>query len=411
MRKKIIVILIFCIYFFSSNVFATIDDLDLSAKYVGVYNANNLEPIYEKGAKDKISIASITKIMTAIVCIENVEDLNSTVIVDLPEVKKYYDEDYSVAGLKDKQEISYYDLIATMLIPSGADSAACIALNVFGDYNIFIDEMNNTAKRLNMSNTSFANPIGSDDENNYSTVEDLSLMMKYALENDTIKEFLSTYEYTTQDKSITVHNALFQLGEIYGINVDKISGGKTGMTEEAQYCLASYSDKLNTPVICIVMNCEIKRGTLYHLSDSQKIYEYLNENYSNKTIIQKGEEIGRIPSTNSIQKDVAIGVEDDVNIYIQNDETIDKEKIEIKYNNIVDTLSSSYKKGDIIGNASIYYDGNYVTDANIVVDEKIMLSLVKWSKNNKGKTIVIEIVLILIVLYIFRKKIFIKKLK
>lgn len=400
MKKKILIIFIYCIYFFNSNdIFANIGDLDVNAKYVGVYSLNSLMPIYEKNSQDKIPIASITKIMTAIVCMDNIDDLNKTVIVDLPQVEKYYDEDYSTAGLNDKQEISYYDLIATMLIPSGADSAACIALNVFEDYSKFINAMNNKAKELGMNNTSFANSIGADDVNNYSTIQDVALMMKYALSNETIKNLISTYEYTTKDGTITVHNALFQLADIYDINVNSISGGKTGMTEDAGYCLASYSNKEVEPIICIVMGCKIEKGTLYHLSDSEKIYEDINKNYSLKSIVRKGEEIAKL-SVYSMQKQISIGSAEDVKIYMLNDEEIEKEKITIEYTG-VDMLSPTNKKGDIVGKAGVYYNGTHIKDIDVVVNEKVILSIVDWSKDNKKFTMFIITILALLIIAIY----------
>lgn len=397
MRKKVLIILIFFILVISKSTFATIEELDTSAKCIGVYNVNNLMPLYEKNSQIKTQIASITKIMTAIVCIDNIEDLNKTVIVDLPQVKKYYDEDYSTAGLKDRQEISYYELIATMLIPSGADSAACIALNVFGDYNLFINKMNEKARELKMYNTSFSNPIGSDDVNNYSTIKDISIMMKYALENEIIKKFMSEYEYTTKDGSIKVHNALFQLADIYRINVDKISGGKTGMTDKAGYCLASYSDKTGEPIICIVLGCEIKRGTLYHLSDSQKIYEYIDNNYSFTNILNRGEKIKNLPTYNSTQNNIEICSNEDVKIYLENG-VMDKEKVKIEYSGI-DTLSPTNKKGDIVGKASIYYDDTHIKDVDVIVNENIKLSLVKWSKSNKKQSAIIILIIFLVFIY------------
>ena len=139
MSKKILVsiicLVIFSLVSYSVNA-AELKDLEISAKYYGVYEAQDLKPVLENDAETIVPLASLTKIMTAIVCIENV-NLKDEVEVDLPEVKKYYDADYSVAGLKDKQKISYYDLVETMLLPSGADSAACIALNVFSDYDKF----------------------------------------------------------------------------------------------------------------------------------------------------------------------------------------------------------------------------------------------------------------------------------
>lgn len=397
MRKKVLAILIFYILFISKSIFANIDEVDTSAKYIGVYNLDNLMPLYEKNPQAKTSIASITKIMTAIVCIDNIDDLNKIVIVDLPQVEKYYDEDYSTAGLKDKQEISYYDLIATMLIPSGADSAACIALNVFGDYNLFINKMNEKAKKLGMNDTSFSNPIGSDDINNYSTIKDISLMMKYALNNEIIRKLMSEYEYTTKDGSIKVHNALFQLADIYGMNVEKISGGKTGMTDNAGYCLASYSEKTKEPIMCIVLGCEIRRGTLYHLSDSEKIYEYINNNYSYTNVLNKGDRVITLPTYHSTQNNIELCSNEDVKLYVEQN-NVDKDKIKVEYSG-VEVLSPTNKKGDIVGKASVYYDGVHISDVDVIVNEKIQLSLVKWSKDNKKQSFVIILIIAIVLLY------------
>lgn len=409
MVKKILLILIICIIYINTNVFA-IENLELNSKYYGIYSLDNLEEMYSKDSKQKVPIASITKVMTAIVCIENIEDLNQTVIVDLPNVQKYYDEEYSVAGLEDGQEISYYDLIGTMLIPSGADSAACIALNVFGDYAKFIEEMNNKAKQLGMNETSFANPIGADDENNYSTVYDVALMMKYAYENEILRDFMSAYEYTTKDGSITVKNALFVLANLYGIDVSKISGGKTGMTGDAGYCLASYSENTEKPLICIVLGCDIVPGTLYHLEDSQKLYNIIDESYKFENIFSKGDRILTLPTYHSTKQNVSVCVNEDVKAYIPNDSVIDFENVKIDYSG-VELLTSKNKIGDVIGSAGIYYENKYLGDVDVVVGEEVKFSILNWSKDNTTYLIMFEIVVILVLIYILKKKNSISKKK
>ena len=347
MRKRILLILMFFILCIPKNIFATFEDLNINAKYYGVYISNNLDALYESNSDQKVPIASITKIMTAIVCIDNIQDLSQTVKVNLAEVQKYYNDEYSVAGLRDSQEISYYDLIATMLIPSGADSAACIAINVFGDYSKFIEAMNEKAKEIGMNSTSFANPIGADDPNNYSTVYDVALMMKYALDNDIIKDLMSRYEYTIKDGSITVHNALFVLANLYGLDVSKIAGGKTGMTGDAGYCLATYSNNEENPLICIVLGCDIISGRLPHIEDSQNLYNYVDENYVLKNIIQKGEKIIALPTYHSTKSSIQVSASNNIGIYMNKDENIEEDKITIEYSGI-DILSSDNKKEDIV---------------------------------------------------------------
>ena len=402
MVKKFFVILLFCILYLSANVLAT-EKINLNSKYYGVYTLDNLQELESKEQNKIVPIASLTKIMTAIVCIENIDDLNQTVVVNLPQVQSYYNEEYSVAGLKDGQEISYYDLIATMLIPSGADSASCIALNVFGDYSRFIKEMNDKAKEIGMSSTSFSNPIGADDSNNYSTVYDVALMMKYALENDTLKKLMSEYEYTTKDGSITVKNALFVLADLYGADVSKITGGKTGMTGDAGYCLASFSENTEKPLICIVLGCDIVPETLFHLEDSQSLYNYVDEIYDYKNIYQKGDRILTLPTYHSTKTNVSVCVNDDISVYMQNDENIDFQNVYIDYSGIP-LLSSKNKIDDVIGSAKIYYKDEIIGDVDVVLGEEVKLSILKWCKDNTLYVILFEIIVIILLAYILKKK-------
>lgn len=402
MRKRILLILMFFILCIPKNIFATFEDLNINAKYYGVYMSNNLDALYESSSDQKVPIASITKIMTAIVCIDNIQDLSQTVKVNLAEVQKYYNDEYSVAGLRDSQEISYYDLIATMLIPSGADSAACIAINVFGDYSKFIEAMNEKAKEIGMNSTSFANPIGADDPNNYSTVYDVALMMKYALDNDIIKDLMSRYEYTIKDGSITVHNALFVLANLYGLDVSKIAGGKTGMTGDAGYCLATYSNNEENPLICIVLGCDIISGRLPHIEDSQNLYNYVDENYVLKNIIQKGEKIIALPTYHSTKSSIQVSASNNIGIYMNKDENIEEDKVTIEYSGI-DILSSDNKKGDIVGKAHISYKDKYIGCVDIVLEEDVPFSILSWSKDNLQYVLIIEISLIGIIIIIYRK--------
>ena len=402
MIKKIFILLLFCFLFINGNIFAAFEDLDINAKYYGVYMANNLESLYESNSDQKVPIASITKIMTAIVCIENIEDLNQTVVVNLPQVQEYYNEEYSIAGLRDGQKISYYDLVATMLIPSGADSAACIALNVFGDYSQFIEAMNQKAKEIGMNNTSFANPIGADDPNNYSTVYDVALMMKYAVDSDIIKELMSTYEYTTKDGSITVHNALFVLANLYGIDVSKIAGGKTGMTGDAGYCLASYSNNAEDLLICIVLGCDIRRGWLPHLEDSQKIYNYIDQNYEIRNIVSKGDKLITLPTYHSTKANIQLCASDNVSIYMNKKDNIEPQKITVDYIGM-NILTPENKKGDVIGKVHIYYDNIYIGDANIVLEEDVPFSILSWSKDNIQYILIVQIFLIGIIVFVYKK--------
>ena len=386
MNKRIIIsLVIFCALILVNNcaLAVELEDLNLTAKEVGVYELKNLNPVYEKDARKQVPIASLTKIMTAIVCLENV-DMNEKVIVDLPAVKKYYDEEYSVAGLKDKQEISYIDLVETMLLPSGADSGACIALNTFHDYDKFIQAMNDKARELGMNYTHFSNAIGMDDKDNYSTVEDMAIMMKYAMDNEFIKYGLTQYGHTIQDGTRTVHNALFQLANIYAIDVSNITGGKTGFTGDAGYCLLSYSETTPEPLICIVLGSEVKKGTLYHLSETELIYETINETYCEKDLVSEGDVIVTLPAIRSTKDEINIQAIESIQTIMKKEDEVDKSQLEIKYEG-KEVLSPDDKVGDTLGKIDVYYKGKYIGSEEVKLTRRVPLDFKIWINENPAQ--------------------------
>ena len=386
MNKRIIIsFVIFCALILVNNcaLAVELEDLNLTAKEVGVYELKNLNPIFEKDARKQVPIASLTKIMSAIVCLENV-DMNEKVIVDLTAVKKYYDEEYSVAGLKDKQEISYIDLVETMLLPSGADSGACIALNTFHDYDKFIQAMNDKARELGMNYTHFSNAIGMDDKDNYSTVEDMAIMMKYAMDNEFIKYGLTQYGHTIQDGTKTVHNALFQLANIYAIDVSNITGGKTGFTGDAGYCLLSYSETTPEPLICIVLGSEVKKGTLYHLSETELIYETINETYCEKDLVSEGDVIVTLPAIRSTKDEINIQAIESIQTIMKKEDEVDKSQLEIKYEG-KEVLSPDDKVGDTLGKIDVYYKGKYIGSEEVKLTRRVPLDFKIWINENPAQ--------------------------
>ena len=278
MKKiKIILISIFCILVFNSDVFAD----EINSPYYGVYNAENMELLIGQNTQEKIAIASITKIMTAIVTIDNIQDVNEKITIDMESIYGKVDEDLVTAGLLDEEELTYYDLLATMLVPSGADSAVYLQNTVFGDENVFIDKMNEKAQEIGMYNTHFSNVTGLDDENNYSTIEDVAKMMNYARNNQTLKEIMSLKTYTTTDGNITVKSTISNLSTKAGITTHLILGGKTGTTGDAGICLASFSrdEKEDVDLIAVVTGTNMYSSTPYNVIDSEKLYEEVITHY------------------------------------------------------------------------------------------------------------------------------------
>ena len=182
--KKIIIIIILLII--PLNVFA-LTYPELNSKKGIVYDLTDNKILYEKDSESISSIASLTKIMTTIVAIENINNYDQ-VVTFTNEMKQLVRWDASVAGLKVGDKVTYKDLLYASILPSGADATIALALSTSGSIKNFTDKMNAKAKELGLNNTSFVNVTGLDEENHYSTAKDVLDLLKYALNNKLFKE-------------------------------------------------------------------------------------------------------------------------------------------------------------------------------------------------------------------------------
>lgn len=403
MKQKIFLIYIILIIIFNSYIFATINFDDIYSPNVGVYNLENMEMIYGKNENEIISFASITKVMTAIVAIENIENINDTVIVDYSKIDGKVDIELVTAGIYDGQSLTYYDLLATMLVLSGADSAEYLANIIFDSEEIFIQKMNDKAEEIGMNNTSFSNVTGLDDEENYSTINDLAKMMKYALDNEYLKEIMSLRSYTTTDNSITVSSSISNATTRYGINIEYIIGGKTGTTGDAGLCLASFSEDDGVELLAIVTGTSMYSNTMYSVIDSENIYEKVINSYSNQNIVSVGEELYQVPCICTKQESIKILSKEDIAIYT---DVIDKDAIKIEYDGM-DTLDYTVKQGENIGKVKVYYKDKLIRELDIILDEKLEFSLIKWIDINIENIIIfigMIVIFISTITLIYKKK-------
>ena len=164
---------------FTTNVKA----LDINSKHAILINLNEDTILYEKNSEEKTKIASLTKIMTAIIVFDNVDNLDKKLTLTSEDFRGLAESHAAVAGFKVGQTVSYRDLLYGLLLPSGADAAKALARNISGSEDAFVELMNKKAKELKLDNTHFVNNTGLDEDGEYSTVKDISVMFKYALNN------------------------------------------------------------------------------------------------------------------------------------------------------------------------------------------------------------------------------------
>lgn len=356
--KRICTIILIIISFSFVNVCA--QDFEISAENVILYNLNDNTILYEKNSDKKVSIASITKIMTSIVALENIDDLNDYVTITLKDFNGTVG--YSKAGFNVGDKVTYEDLLYGILLPSGAEAVNAIVNNTLG-YDEFIKAMNDTAKKIGLENTSFENPIGKDNVNNYSTVKDVAKMLEYALKNSNFKKIFTTKEYVTTN-GINLNSTLMPYKNILNINL--IDGSKSGFTSNAGRCLASISTIDDVSYLLVVLNSSLSNA--YNaVKDSITIYDYYSNNYSYQLILESDKVITSLPIKYSKEKEYDITSNDDIKLYLKND-TVDNLTYEfdgvkeIKYNT---------KKDSYLGTIKIYNEQELLYESDVYLNKDI----------------------------------------
>lgn len=267
--KKTILRLLIIIYIIIP--ITNIKALDIYSKNAVLYNMNEDKILYEKSKDEKVKVASLTKIMTTILALENIEDIKEEIIMPQEAFKDL--DGYVTSGIKPNQKVTYEDLLYGTMLPSAADCANALALKISGNIDEFIKLMNEKAKKLNMNNTHFSNPIGMD-EDNYSTVNDISLLLKYALKNEEFYKIFTTKNYITST-NLNLEGTIIEKSKPYNLDVSSILGSKTGFTDEAGNCLASISKINGVKYLLVTTNANIKSS--YHIEDAINIYDYYSK--------------------------------------------------------------------------------------------------------------------------------------
>ena len=222
--------------------------LELFSSNAVLFDPTTGEVFYGKDANEVIYPASLTKIMTALVAIEQIENLDTEVTLKYQDYAGLYEQNAAMAGFALGETVTVRDLLYATLLPSGAEAATAIANAAAGSTEAFVSLMNERASTLGMQNTHFVNVTGLHDDNHYTTVSDLALLLKEAIKNKDFFEPFCTLRYTTTATeqhpngiklTSTIVPRLAQLDR----DREPIIGNKTGYTEEAQLCLASIAEK------------------------------------------------------------------------------------------------------------------------------------------------------------------------
>lgn len=232
-------------------------DLELYSEHAILIDLETNTVIAEKDPDAKIYPASMTKVMTALVACEQITDWDATFTMTQAIIDPLFLSDATMAGFVNGEEVSMTDLVYGALLPSGAEATEALAQTIAGSTEGFVALMNEKAAELGLTNTHFVNDSGLHDENHYTTVREMAVILEAAMANERCRAALSAVSYTsaptTQNPEgvAMINKFLYRIGQ-YELGDAVVEGAKTGFTSQAMNCCASFGIAANgKPVVCV----------------------------------------------------------------------------------------------------------------------------------------------------------------
>ena len=411
-----------------------LQDISFYSKSVYMENLDTGETIVDINSEDQLPIASMTKVMTAVVLLDRVSheesELRKTYVSAGTEAfDELYGTGAATADIQPDEKVSYYDLLAALLIPSACEAANIIAINVGGSIPEFVELMNKKASEIGMSRSHFSNAHGLFVQDNYSTAKDMALLCKYALEHYSVfKDLVAMNEYQMEsteyhETGSLLFNTNLMLDSLSDYYYASVKGIKTGTTEEAGRCLSTYATYDGQTYLIVTLGAPMEKlqedyakgeedpGSIfadeevyYNILDHLHLYkwafsmlqstDFINENSEVRDVkVQYGKDLdyANLKPANGYNQIWPIDVSVD-----------DVEKVITVEENIVAPI----EVGDVLGKMKLVYKGETLTEIDLVsttrVDRsqsKARMKVVKSYFSSKVFKVTLTIVLTGIFLY------------
>ena len=362
MKKLCCLVLTIFIFCFGINVKAEDLNLAQNAKSAILMEASTGEIIFEKNSHEKLHPASMTKMMSMLLILENIEKG----VINWDDIVTVSSNASSMGGsqilLETNEQMSVSDLFKGIAVASGNDAVVAMAEKIAGTEEEFVNMMNKRANELGLTDTNFKNCHGLDDANHYSSASDMAKIAMELVKHEKLFEYTSIYEDYLREGT----DRKFWL-----VNTNKLvrfysgaDGLKTGYTGEAGFCLTATAKRNGMRIIAVVMG---EPDSKTRTSDVSSMLDYAFAQYETETFL----------STESILDTISInkGKKEFINIVPKENVTILNKKVDNKknatYNLEMYDMKLPLKKGDTVGKLSVYVDDNLYRNIDVTVSDDI----------------------------------------
>ena len=405
-------------------------DLNLFCTHAILMDANYNEILYEDSAYEKAYPASLTKVLTALLVIEAIEEGTisaDTMVTAGDTTNQGMVAGASTANIKVGETLSVEELLYCLLLPSANEAANILAVAVDGSIEAFVEHMNRRAGELGCKGTHFTNPNGLHEDDHYTTAYDLALMMMKALEYDLFRTIIGSVSYTvpatnmSEERLIYNTNGLISNWYYSGYVYDKCIGGKTGTTDQAGRCLVSAAEDGDTLLVSVILGSGPMEQEGYdqprqgQLVESARLLKWGFSNFKRVTITQSDEPVAKVAVTLSRQAD-------EVNLKPQGSITrtlpkdMDLEQIETRITIPYESVEAPVEEGQVLGTMTLSYEGEVYGTLDLVAVTSVERSdllykkqqFIEFFQNTWVRLILIVLALVVIAvvlkLFVFRKR-------
>lgn len=356
--------------------------VDIAGKYGIVIDPDNGQVLYNKNAYERMYPASITKILTCIVALEMVDDLDKQVTITDSDVETVWETGASAANFTPGEVVTYRDIFMGAMLPSGADACRALANNTCGSQEKFVEKMNNLVKKLGLKDSHFVNTTGIHDPDHYTTAYDMAKITQYALKNQRFEEIFTRYQYNASNGLHQWVKKVLYTSKRDRVNTSMIEGCKSGYTSDAQHTLSSLINVNNHHYISIVGFSKNNDGYNHcAVRDTLTLGNYIAANFKEVNLLQKGKKVASASVDNGEKDKVAIKLSQDINVILPNNYS----QKDLEYKKKIKSFTAPVKKGTKAGKLEVYYNkhklGSYsLVTLNAVKESKTVIMFRKIKK-------------------------------
>ncbi|MBR3848112.1 MAG: D-alanyl-D-alanine carboxypeptidase [Oscillospiraceae bacterium] len=410
-RLKSFIIFFVCIACLSVFAFA-IESIDIDSKASILIDAKDGHEIYSENADTKQYPASITKLMTALLVAENIDDWSEEVVANKSAFQGLSDAGSSV-GIKAGEKMSVDNLVICLLVASANESANILAERVSGSVEAFVELMNSRAAELGLEGTHFVNTNGLHDDDHYTTARDVAKLAMEVRKHPRLREIYGMDKATipatnlSEERFFFTTNSLISRYKELGYIYSKANGMKTGSTTPAGLCLVASAEYNGKELISVVLGAtkNEETGKKGSFVESKKLLVWGFENFKYAKLLLSSQAVCEVHVEAARDRDYVVAhTEKDYEVLMPKD--YDESKVELVTNTQTE-LMAPVKKGDAIGTVTIKYDGKEYETLNLVAADDVERSIIAYAISAVGKFmkspiayVVIGVVLVAIAAYI-----------